>query len=369
MAAEALVMTKHAWFLAGALAAVGCGGDKSLYDDLAGKDGGRGLSGGKKDGGTGSGDDDVCGKHSAVSDHAIPDMLIVLDRSGSMARDGNDNGTDRWGGSVEALSGLVTKYSMGVNFGLMTFPGTTGGLGGGFNPAPQCAPGAVDVAIGADQGPAINQAISRMRPTGYTPTASTLEAAVEVIGMQDIADQKATSAKYVLLVTDGDPNCSAGWNPRGGGGGGGQGQADADPVAREQTIAAIEKLTEAGVKTFVVGYETAGTDFEMQLDLMAAAGGTGEDKHRSVESADDLAATFDELAAYATQCSYRLAETVDPVYVSVTVGGKMRTYRDADGWELGSDERTVTLVGKACTDAKNGGAFTVEVQCDPVYGY
>jgi hypothetical protein len=367
-------MTKHWWLLAGALAAVGCGGDKSLYDDLAGKDGGRGLTGGKKDGGAGGSDDDVCGKHSVVSDHAIPDMLIVLDRSGSMARDGNDNNTDRWGGSADAVSQLVTKYSMGVNFGLMTFPGTSGGggLADIFNPAPQCAPGAVDVEIGADQGPAINQAISRMRPSGYTPTAQTLQAALPVIGTQDISDQKVTSAKYVLLVTDGDPNCSRDWNPRGGGGGGGGGggnQADPDPVAREQTIAAVEELTKVGVKTFVVGYETAGTDFEEQLDLMAAAGGTGEKTHRSVASAADLAATFDELASYATQCSYRLSETVDPVFVSVTVGRTMRDYKDEDGWELGSDQRTVTLLGKACTDAKNGGAFTVNVECEPVYGY
>ncbi len=359
-------MTKHWWLLAGALAAVGCGDDKGIYDGLGGSaDGGRKSDAGSKDGGKGS-KDDVCGAHSVVSDHAVPDMLIVLDRSSSMSEQGNDNRTDRWGGSAKAVSSLVTKYSTGVNFGLMTFPGNSGGgglLGGLFGGmGAQCAPGAVDVPIGEDQGPAINQAISRMGPNGYTPTAATLEAALSVIGTPQVGDQRETAAKFVLLVTDGDPNCSSGFRPNGGN--------NEDPQAREESIAAIQKLTKAGVKTYVVGYETAGTNFVGQLDMMAAAGGTGETAHRSVTSADDLAATFDELATNATSCSYRLSETVDPEYVSVTVAGKQRVLdKQDDGWQLLSDERTVSLLGKACTDAKNGGAFTVEVQCNPVVGF
>ncbi|MET0283781.1 MAG: vWA domain-containing protein [Polyangiales bacterium] len=352
-------MTKNFWLLAGALAAVGCGGDKSIYDQFgnAASDGGRS----RRDGGTGGGkDDDVCGKHSVTSDHAVPDMLIVLDRSASMGRDGNENRTDRWGGSAQAVSQLVTRYSMGVNFGLMTFPGG-GQRGSQFNQA-ACTPGAVDVEIGEDKGAAINQAISRMGPGGYTPTASTLEAALQVIGSPEVSDQKVTPSKFVLLVTDGDPNCSANFRPNGGN--------NEDPQGRMETIAAIEKLTDAGVKTYVVGYETAASSFAGQLDLMAAAGGTGESTHRSVASAEDLAATFEELAAYATSCSFRLSKTVDPVFVAVTVGGKMRNYQnEADGWRLEGDERTVSLLGKACTDAKNGGAFTVDVECTPVIGY
>lgn len=368
--------TKHCWYLAGLLALigsdVGCGSDKSIYDNLGsnvrGGDGGVRRDGGSK--GNGS-DDDVCGKHAVQSDRAIPDMLIVLDRSASMSPAGNDRRTDRWRGSATAVQQLTQNYSGGINFGLMTFPG--GGqsqnvLSGLFGEA-SCTAGEVDVEIGPGNGPAINQAIARMFPGGFTPTAATLEAAIEIIGSPEYSDQEETAAKYVLLVTDGDPNCSEDFLNNLSGGIQGGGLSVEDPKARTESIDAIKKLTKAGVLTFVVGYETAGTNFEEQLDMMAAAGGTGEKKHRSVESAADLAATFDELAEFATSCSYRLSEEVDPTYVYVTVGDEMRDYNKPDGWRLESDNRTVSLVGKACDDAKEGGVFEVEVQCNPVIGF
>jgi hypothetical protein len=353
------VKTKHLWLLAGALA-MGCGSDEpSVYDKL-GNEASRGDGGSstRGDAGTKPGDgDDVCGKHRVKGDRAIPDILIVLDRSTSMTPGGNDRRTDRWRGSANAVTQLTNKYGSGINFGLMTFPGREGGLGGILGGA-QCTPGQVDVEIGPDKGQEIQQVISRTDANGYTPTAATLEAAAEVIGIVDVTDQALATPKYVLLVTDGDPNCSPGFQP-------GRGNNE-DPVAREQTIAAIEKLTAQGVKTFVVGFQTAGTNFEGQLDRMAAAGNTGEDTHRSVESAEDLAATFDELAANATTCSYQLSEEVDARFVLVRVGGTQRNYNQPDGWKLGSDKRTVTLQGKACEDAKAGKVFEVEVSCDPI---
>jgi von Willebrand factor type A domain len=360
------VNTKHILLVAGALAVVACGSDKKGLDGLGGNATGDDSSadGGSRDGGRdGSQKETLCGKHAVKSDHAIPDMLIVLDRSASMAPGGNDRRTDRWRGSATAVSQLVTSYGTGVNFGLMTFPGggQQGGGRGGFSQA-SCTPGQVDVEVGPDNGAAINRAIAGMGPGGFTPTAATLEAALTVIGSPTTADQDVSAVKYVLLVTDGDPNCSATFMPGAGGGGG----SPDDPLGRMQTIAAIQKLTDAGIQTYVVGYETAGTDFAGQLDLMAAAGGTGEDMHRSVESAADLAATFDELASNATTCSYRLVEKVDVSFVSVTVGGKPRKYET--DWRLESDGRTVTLVGTACADAKKGGVFTVDVVCEPVIG-
>lgn len=363
--------TKHILLVAGALAAVACGSEKKGLDGLGGLGGtvdsdstGDGGPNNKDAGRDGGKKETVCGKHAVKSDHAIPDMLIVLDRSASMGPQGNNRRTNRWQGSATAVSQLVTTYGSGVNFGLMTFPGGgQGGQGGGLSLA-SCTAGEVNVEVGPNNGDPINQAISRMGPGGYTPTAATLEAALAVIGPPTTADQDLTAVKYVLLVTDGDPNCSEDFDPDMGGGGGG-GNLE-DPLARMQTIAAIERLTDEGIKTYVVGYETAGTDFAGQLDLMAAAGGTGEDKHRSVASSADLTATFEELASNATTCSYRLVEKVDVSFVSVTVGGKARKYET--DWRLESDERTVTLVGKACEDAKNGGVFTVDVVCEPVIG-
>jgi Mg-chelatase subunit ChlD len=357
-AAEAWVKTKRLW-LAACLLAAACGSDPKEgadSDDVFGVDGGR------KDGGSGKGDD-VCGAHTVRSDRAIPDMLIVLDRSGSMAREGNATRTDRWSGSRDAVQEVTAMFDTSIHFGLMTFP-SAGGFGGG-DQGRQCSAGSVNVPIGSNTASAIAQTLSPMRASGYTPTAATLEAARDVIGGPPVADQTLTSPKFILLVTDGDPNCSEDWSASGGMGG----IAPPDPVARTESIAAIDKLTKQGVQTFVVGFQTAGTDFSEQLDKMAAAGGTGQKTHRSVDSGDDLAIVFQELAGRAASCSYSLAQKVDPEYVLVSVAGKTRRYNNTeDGWTMSDDGKTVSLTGAACDAAQKGGAFTVNVTCDPVIG-
>lgn len=347
-----------------------CGGNSTserdnFKGDATGGDGGatNGQANGEttSSAGTNGTADNTCEEHVVRSERAAPDMLIVLDRSGSMNPEGNDDDSDRWGGSRDAVVSVTDMFDDRVRFGLMTFPEFTGNGGGGRpNMATQCAPGTVNVQIGSDQGPAIASALADMNANGRTPTAPSLEAALSVIGdAQAAGPDEAQHAKYVLLVTDGDPNCS------------GQdtgGMGEPDPLARQQTIDAISALTAAGVQTFVVGYQTAGSDFAAQLDLMAAAGGTGETMHRSVESGDDLAQTFSDIAGGVVSCSFKLDDAVkDPSYVLVSVDGVPRSLNQAaDGWTLAADMQTVTLTGAACDAVKAGGTFAVEVQCEVV---
>lgn len=294
-----------------------------------------------------------------------PDMLIVLDRSASMAPSGNEGRTDRWRGSSEAIIEVTRALESGINFGLMTFPGSQagGGRGGGLGDfAAQCAPGRIDVELGTQKADEIAQALGRMGPRGFTPTASTLEAALAAIASPVTADQGAVPPKYVLLVTDGDPNCSDDFPSIIASG------ATVDPKGQAETVTAVERLTKAGVQTYIVGYQTAQTSFAGQLDRMAAAGGTGQTKHRSVASGAELTTAFRDLAGRALSCSYKLDERVeDPTHVLVTVDEKPRR-RDSpsDGWTLGPDAQTVTLTGAACDAAQRGAVFHIEVQCTPV---
>jgi hypothetical protein len=328
--------------------------------------GGPGAAGGTAAGGTAgggvvnpSGPNTPCESFVADGNPAIPDMLIVLDRSGSMNPDNNDDNTDRWGGSRTALIEVTEMFDDQVRFGLMTFPGVAPG-GGDDDDDNECAPGNLDVPIAINAGPTIATTLQGMDADGRTPTAAALQAALPIVSVKAGPDEVAP-AKYVLLVTDGDPNCSGGG--RGGGGGGGR-----DDAARMQTVQAIEALTMAGVKTFVVGYQTAGTDFAQQLDTMAAAGGTGATAHISVDSGAGLRDTISQLTSKLVSCAYQLkAAVADPSKVLVTVSGRPRNLNsEQDGWRLESDRRTVTLLGSACQDVQGGAVFSVQVTCDSV---
>lgn len=310
---------------------------------------------------------DDCKKQDVLSQRATPDMLIVLDKSASMTPQGNETGTDRWRGSVDAVVEISKQFQDKVRFGLMTYPaaggggrgGGGGGGGGGLDLAAGCNTGALDIPVAVKNGDAIASSLGGMHPSGYTPTAATLTAALDVIGGAGFNDQRLVAPKYVLLVTDGDPNCSDGRGP---------GLGGADQAAREATIAAIEELTKAGVRTYVVGYQTANTSFAEQLDRMAAAGGTGETQHHSVASGKDLSSQFEKIASRAVSCSYMLGNPVDdPSFVLVTANGKSREYGNLDnGWTLGPDMQTVTLTGAACDEIQKGGSFSVQVVCEPV---
>jgi Mg-chelatase subunit ChlD len=311
-----------------------------------------GAGGSPGAGGTLAGGGDGCEAHVAESRSATPDMLVVLDRSGSMNPARNREGTDRWGGSRAAVIEVTAAFDDRVRFGLMTFPSARG-VGDEDDLA--CAPGMLDVALGLDTGDVIATTLQGLNANGGTPTAPSLEEALRVIGSAKSTNpDEVIPPKYVLLVTDGDPNCS------------GQSRGDeVDELARTQTLAAIQALTDAGVKTYVVGYQTAGSVFAAQLDRMAAAGGTGATAHRSVQNNADLTATMTEIAGGVVSCSFRLDAPVrDPGRVLVTVGGRQRNFNQAsDGWILEADNQTVTLTGAACTDVRAGKIFEVQVTC------
>jgi hypothetical protein len=316
------------------------------------------------DGGTGmasmTGPDGLCERRTVQAQRITPDMLIVLDRSLSMAPDANATSTDRWDGSVAAINQTAAAFDGKINFGLMTFPAfDSRQLQRNSTSATveiQCPTGTLDVELGSGRAVQIAEALEVLLPGGSTPTGPTLTAALTVLRSAAKLVDGALAPRYVLLVTDGDPNCA-----------GPPALDGSDPIARRQALDAVEALAEAQVKTYVVGFQTAGTTFVDQLDQMAALGGTGETAHRSVESGADLAKTFQEIVNRAVSCSFKLeASMVDPTYVLVKTADQPRAFQTQNGWTLGADMKTVTLTGAACESVRSGESITVEVQCTPV---
>ena len=187
-------------------------------------------------------------------------------------------------------------------------------------------------------------AIVEERMVGGTPTYEAMEKAGEILLDGDPGDG---SSAYVILVTDGEPNCSS---PSG------------DLIADVQD--AISTLAGAGIDTYVVGYHYDGE----ALDDWAAAGNT-----TSYYDADDTTELDRAISGILTElvpCEYDLSAPVDdPRYVRVTIDGVDRAYdNEQDGWTLGADGRAVVLTGDACSDLRASGTHTIDVivECDIV---
>ena len=278
---------------------------------------------------------EVCETLNARADPRPPEVLIVLDRSGSMAG-------ERWDrviAAIDKVTGLFPEYS----FGLAMYPAVGEELA--------CKPGKLDVAPSEDTATPIHDVLfaaeSRAQAdNGYTPTASTLRSAQDFLS--DQLDNP--HERYVLLVTDGQPNCKIG----------GPTNATDD---LEATIAALGELKTGGVRTFVFGYFTAA--FATVMDQMAAAGGT--EKHYAVEDEASILAAFEQISSFLAPCTFGLEKDVPGVqFVRVKLDGQELGY-DADGFSM-SGTRTIELGAKSCATMRDGGRHSIEVvvECEPV---
>ncbi len=284
--------------------------------------------------GQSTGEPGVCETLDAYARPNQPRVLIVVDRSGSMAG-------ERWNQVTRGVASIVREFPA-FSFGLSLYPAIGEEL--------DCSPGKLDVAPQEGNGEAVTslllspQAVA-LQDQGYTPTAVTLEAAREALSLQPDDEQP----RYVLLVTDGNPNCRIGF-------------IKPEPD-EEATFAAVDGLRDDGINTFVIGYDTE--LFAPTMDEMARRGGT--ERHYAVENQAELESAIDEIAAGVVPCSYQL-ETPPPSveFVRVQVDGQ-DVPLGPDGFSLRGD-RTIELGGSACEGLRDGDEHGVKVlvECEPV---
>jgi hypothetical protein len=331
-------------------------GDSDAGTGDSGGSGSTGNSGSAGSGGESPVDDPYCQEYVVRAERTTPDMLIVLDRSGSMNPKGNTTSTDRWDGSRDAVIQVTGQFSDEIRFGLMTFPAwhdcSQIGSGCDRGTVDSCERGSENVTLDLGTADAIAGALDAMQAAGNTPTAATLREAATKIGSGLAGPDETAVPKYILLVTDGEPNCGDGKS------------STSKPQDVSDTVAAIDALTDQGVKTYVVGFQTASNRaLSENLDMMAAAGNTGETKHRSVSSGADLEQTFAELAGKAVSCSFSLEKPAkDPSFVLVEVDDKQVNLDDPNGWVISEDGKTITVQGAACEALQDGGEHKLDVR-------
>jgi hypothetical protein len=355
------------------LAFAGCGGSAPAADD-AGTDGDSdGDADGDSDGDSDSDadgdtdtesstftDTDVCAA-SPFSVTGVPiDMLIVLDRSNSMCSE--DNNPTLWKTMGDALTEVTAGLEGRINFGLMLFPtlscvGTTNQCAGPVSPYVDIGAANATSAIAAAVNPQTG-----VKCCGGTPTAPALTAAGNYLAnLSDGLD------KFVLLATDGAPNCNSALDGAtctctstvyacdGGANYNLNCLDDANAVAAAQTVHT------AGTPVYVVGVGDS-LDWQAVMNAIAAAGGTGT--YYPAQNATALAAALDAIVGEAMSCDFDIdwdslppEASADQSLVNFYGDGALIPYDEdcssGEGW-MWLDEDTVLFCDQACQDLKGG---------------
>jgi hypothetical protein len=300
----------------------------------------------------------TCVKTTPQTMNLPPDVLIVLDRSGSMAQgtDGkncaadNSNcvGGNKWAQMVTSVTGFLPTAETTVNWGLMFFADLT-------KNRDNCSVGTVaDVPPATMNAGPITAAIGRTSAATATPTtAAVTNASAYLRGLTD------ASPKFILLATDGLPTCGTAACMDG---------TTAKTCDDANAIAAVAQAFTDGIPTFVIGIATSG--FETTLNAMATAGGTarmgGDQAYYPVASAAELTAALNAIKQQVGTCFFGISP-IDPK--TMKISGV-----NADGSALPAGSFTavgttgVRLEGQACQDYTDGKIKKIEVQVDCIIG-
>ena len=299
-----------------------------------------------------------CGQINVPIAPLSPDILIVQSRALSMA-DSWDNqpcqggcgANSKWSDTSNTVTAAVGATASSINWGLAFYGVSTCGT----TSKPY-------VPLGPMNSQAISTAFAANQPATGNPIETAINDAATY--MRTLADP---NPKYLLLVTDGLPNCMPGDTST---------TAD-DSLGAE---AAVLNARMAGVPTFVVGLATSSdATVTATLDQLALNGGEaqagGTSSYFAATDSASLEQALTAIVGAAASCTLPLVDVplnLTNVAVSATdgSGNNVKIRQDSsDGWTF-TDSREVAIVlnGATCANLRSGAYtnFQFVYACDGV---
>jgi hypothetical protein len=274
-----------------------------------------------------------------------PNVVLVVDRSGSMHINPIGPGLTRWDGLLMVVDGVTQAYENRINFGGKWFPSAAGGC---LDMDSKCAVTPwFDVVPAELNNQTLMGHLESLAAYGScsTPTQSAME---ESRGAMDAFLGPGGEGAFMLIIDGGVTDFCPGNDQAG-------------------TIAAIESAAAAGIPTYVVGIDAQAS---ADANAYAIAGGVpNPDPGYNYYPGDDLGQLENALDAIASElapCELQL--TTAPPAVGATeviVDGVPYPMIDETecasmtGWHFSDPQPSVTLCGGAC-DAFQG-VLTAEV--------
>lgn len=274
----------------------GSGGSSSGTTTGAGGIIGGGTGGGGGAGGTGPANPDAaCVAEPRVGEQKPVDLYFMVDKSGSMNCEIGTaptlcigippiNGMTRWRAISEALNTFVNRpENAGIGVGVAFFPLLNSGTTDAVCDVAAYAPPVVPIGLLPGVAPAVSMAMTSQMPSGGTPTTPAITGALQYA--TGYAAMHPGRALALLFATDGDPtNCTN------------------NTIQTAAAAAAAALMANPPVKTYVLGVGPS----LLNLNQIAASGGTG--KAFLVESggAADLIKALDEIRKSTLTCDYSI---------------------------------------------------------------
>ncbi|HEX5101343.1 MAG TPA: hypothetical protein VFV94_17650 [Polyangiaceae bacterium] len=409
--------------MGGAAATAATGGDVAMGGSsgsaAAGGDAGSAAVGGTAGasaaagmGGMSGTDPGICQHLSAVATPQVPTMELVVDTSSSMFKT-NPTAWSVLYTALDGMDGVVPALQDKMYFGFTSYKGLLGSSETDpacatmttVDPAPMnfAAIDAVYKKLGEDDKGAA-WTINNPPPKWETPTNYAIGYAVQEL---QAFNPMPPGPKYILLVTDGNPNTCEVVDPQ---------------CGQDYAIKATQDAYAAGVGLFVVGVGDIVTDPDngcsgtgqhcglAHLQDLANAGvgapvlapcdDVTSDQCQAKTSSNcikdrtltasytvdapavgvpfqvdtssgtaqaELKKVLTDLLNTIVSCSFELDVIVtgDPSLGLVSLGGTPVTYDVPDGWILEADSFHVTLTGAACESYKAGAEVSIDFPCDP----
>jgi len=294
----------------------------------------------------------TCGQTSVSVMPVPPDILIVQDRSlsmtddlkdqpcgtGTMNGDGMCGANSKWAQVIPAINQVVAQTQTKVNWGLIFLGDEPDSCGAATAPVVDITP------TGSAQ--LIQSALNAVQFNGKTGTPTTAVMNTAVKYLQGLSDP---NPKYLLLATDGEPNCA-------------NGSLTSDATGAENAVAAANT---AGFPTFVVGIATtADGSATKALNAMAVNGGEAQTgaatQYYAVTDTASLVTVLAQIVGKAASCTIPLTGVsgdLDKVAVSAkdAAGNTIEILQDnVNGWSYTDATKTaIILNGDACNNLKS----------------
>jgi len=326
-------------------------------------------------------EDVPCQVQMATLKPVVPNMMLVLDKSGSMLttwdHDANVNTPPitRWNSLYQVVDTVTGKFNDKVNFGANLFPNKSAQQVYNAN---ACLVNAnVEIKVKAKNQAAILAGIppaNTMTIYGGTPAAGGLTSALTHLKTLDPAVPRA-----ILLVTDGAANCGMGLAP--------------PPLFEQydQNVHTIvgDAYTVDKIPTYVIGINTINMQSNAaqdgspdninaftKLNELAVLGGNPkndpQEKFYNADNQIELGAALDAVIADALSCVIPLdVEPAKPEFTQIKINGIKVPHVNScaeNGWVYTNPNGpydAIELCGTACSDLKMSGKADVNFFCVP----